>query len=528
MPETSTTRTEPLRLARPEKMVEARPSLDTPSAEEMFLSPRVLDAGAFARYAELLKSLIADARQGARDLQDFAADADELNAKCDRAGEALKNRLEAGARIVKLVDERADRAAALIETARQALPSEESLRGRVGPIVDGAIGSARAQCDAASKEAGERARSQAAQAENRVRSAATEVEQKLIAMTERAAEQAQRLERAGEMIDARLAAFEERMKAMEAHAERLAGEHEARVADATRAAGEELAPALRRAAEATVTIEDTLERVWRTADERAGAIAQRVEPLQRACDGVLERLGIDRDETDPAGSVMRRLEDMLERSERALEKSDRSVRQVGELTGQAEEVRESFGNWLLEAAAQLDTLEARRERLVGPVAQAAESIARVSPHLAEELDEASTRLDQLQTEQSILREAVNTSLMLARQASEKLTNQSAQLQALIDGSMRSLTQRVEEAGMWLGGLIGRAESLAGPASGGVREPTRRTMHEPTPAPLNTVVAARAELPPSAPVPPALPIDATRFDGADVVYGRPDATPEPAD
>ena len=68
MPEarTESTRTEPLRLARTESIVEARPKAAVPNAEEMFLSPRVLDAGAFARYADMLKSLIADARQGDR------------------------------------------------------------------------------------------------------------------------------------------------------------------------------------------------------------------------------------------------------------------------------------------------------------------------------------------------------------------------------------------------------------------------------------------------------------------------------
>lgn len=453
-PDTKTARPgrpgETLRLAREETIVEARPKPGVPSADEMFLSPRVLDAGAFARYAEMLRSLIGDARQGARDLQDFAADADELTARCERSGDQLKARLEAGARIIKLVDERADRAERLLETARSALPTEEALKAQIEPALKAALQSAE-----------QRAAQVAAESEQRLRSAAADIERRLAAMTARAAEQTERLERAGETLDQRLGAIETRLTELGANAERTAAEQESRVNRAVQSARAELDPVLQRAAETTVGVDNTLEAAWKRADERATNIADRVAPLQAACDAVLERLGLSDADSDPSRSVLHRLESMVERSEKSMGGADRVLYQITELTKQAEGVKTRFGSWLLEAASQLDVLEARRDKLTGPLADAAEKIARVSPHLNDDLEAASLKLDQLQTEQAILREAIGASMTLAKQSGERLNNQAAQMRALIDGAMHGLTQRVEEAGMWLGQLITRAEAAGG-------------------------------------------------------------------
>jgi len=54
------------------------PSIRAPDPEELFLSPRVMDAGAFSRYADALKSIIAQATQQGRTLEDFSVDAEEL------------------------------------------------------------------------------------------------------------------------------------------------------------------------------------------------------------------------------------------------------------------------------------------------------------------------------------------------------------------------------------------------------------------------------------------------------------------
>lgn len=518
---TERTRTETLRLARPEAMVEARPARPgvSPSAsgDEMFLSPRVIDAGAFTRYAEALRALIAEARQGARDLQDFGADADEMTARCEKTAETVRARLEAGARMVKLIDERADRAERLVETARTGLPDEAAVRARIEPAVRAALDAAQA-----------RAAEITLDAERRARATATEIEQKLSTMAARAAEHAARLERAGEAIDRRLTELEARLDAISASAEATATSFESRVRAAIDAASTDLEPTLRRAAEAASSMDDALARAWRHADDRAGQLTERLAPLQTAADTVVRKLGLDPRDGDPAGSLLTRLESLVARSEASLGSADRVIGQVDSLRDQAEGVRRDFAGWLLETAEKMDALEARREQLTGPLSEAADKVARISPHLADELEMASTQLSHLQTEQAILREAVSASAVLASQATNRLNNHSGQLQALIDGSVRTLTQRVEEAGVWLGELIARAESAGrtlaplAPAAPPTAAPASWPTIPATPAREPAAVEPKHPQPANSyGLPMPLPIDTVRFDGADVVFGRPD-------
>jgi hypothetical protein len=538
---TESNRTDTLRLARPESIVEARPKPAMPGAEEMFLSPRVLDAGAFARYAEMLKALIGEARQGARDLQDFSADADQMIAGCEKAGEQIRVRLEAGARVVRMIDERADRAETILDTVRRELPNQERVRELIEPAVSGAIDAAR-----------QRAAEITVENERRARTLASEIEQKLAAMTSRAEEQAVRLERAGRTIEERLSAFESRLGTLLEQADLKAAEFEARTRAATEAAERTLTPVLSRATEAAGSIDDALARAWRHAEQKAGQITERLVPLQQACDAVLDRLGLDPADPDPSGSVLHRLDDLVQRAEVSLQGSQRVIGQMEHLRGQAEGVRSQFGAWLLDAASELDRLEARREELAGPLSTAAEKVMRVTPVLADDLKIAVTTLDQLQLEQTILREAVQAGVTLARHTSGELNNQSAQLKALIDGSVLTLSRRVEEAGRWLGELIVRAEEaghrvepcaalpavkaaesvMANSPACVIAEvtgwATQPVVRAPTPAAATEVTPKVSFTPPlpansyGLPLPPALPIDALSFDGAPVVFGHGDS------
>lgn len=538
---TESNRTDTLRLARPESIVEVRPKPAMPGAEEMFLSPRVLDAGAFARYSEMLKALIGEARQGARDLQDFSADADQMIAGCEKASEQVRVRLEAGARVVRMIDERADRAETILETVRRELPDQARVRELIEPAVAGAIEAAR-----------QRAAEITVENERRARTLASEIEQKLAAMSARAEEQAVRLERAGRSIEERLASFEARLDALMEQAELKAAEFEARTHAASESARGALEPVLTRATDAAGTIDDTLARAWRHAEQKAGQISERLVPLQQACDAVLDKLGLDPADQNPAGSVLHKLDDLVNRAEVSLQGSQRVVGQMESLRGQVEGVRSQFGAWLLEAATELDRLEARREELAGPLSTAAEKVMRVTPVLADDLKIAVTTLDQLQLEQTILREAVQASVTLARHASGEVNNQSAQLKALIDGSVLTLSRRVEEAGRWLGELIVRAE-VAGrrlepgavlqavkpaetvmaniPAcaiaevTGWAAQPAVRAPAPVASAEITPKVPFTPPLPANSyglPLPPALPIDARSFDGAPVVFGHGDS------
>jgi uncharacterized protein YoxC len=250
--------------------------------------------------------------------------------------------------------------------------------------------------------------------------------------------------------------------------------------------------------------------------------------------------------------VLHRLDDLVKRAEVSLQGSQRVIGQMEHLRGQAEGVRSQFGAWLLDAASELDRLEARREELAGPLSTAAEKVMRVTPVLADDLKIAVTTLDQLQLEQTILREAVQAGVTLARHTSGELNNQSAQLKALIDGSVLTLSRRVEEAGRWLGELIVRAEEAGRRVEPGAALPAVKAaepvmaispacviaevtgwaaqpaLRAPTPAAATEVTPKVSFTPPlpansyGLPLPPALPIDALSFDGAPVVFGHGDS------
>ncbi|MEM9372978.1 MAG: hypothetical protein AAGA55_04980, partial [Planctomycetota bacterium] len=537
-----------LRLAPPETMVEAQPNDSVPSAEDMFLSPRVLDAGAFARYADTLKSLITDARKGARDLQDSAADADEMAIKCEQTGEMIKSRVEAGARVIKLIDERADRAEQLMQTARERLPDAETLERDARAAAEAALSDVVSRADAIARGVETKSDLAASDATRRLEQSAEKIEARLTSAAAAASEQADRLEHAVAAIDARLAAIDERVALLTGRTERAADRAET-----------ELGPTIARAEQCVGSIEQAMTAARQSAETEGELLAERireqVRPAQEVCDAVMRRLSIESDSGDPGGSLLAQLEGLVERSERAGAACDRSAADTREIIGQAERVRNDFGTWLLEAAANLDILEARRERLVGPLGEAADRIAQISPSLKEELDAAALQLDQLQTEQAILREAVGTSVGLARQSGETLNNQAAQMRALVDGSMQTLTARVEEAGLWLGELIQRAEQLGnGNAEGTrltagmpeLREPDRSlvatdiapneqlqpedAIMSEHPHPMDTQTMPSGETHQTAepkmqdyglPAPPALPIDAVSFDGADIVFGSED-------
>src|SRR5690606_12625060 len=154
-----------------------------------------------------------------------------------------------------------------------------------------------------------------------------------------------------------------------------------------------------------------------------------------------------------------RIEHLVERGETQTASLDRVYRQLEDLQSQAEGVRSAFGAWLVDAADELDVLESRKERIVGPISSATQAIRELAPDIEDKLELASTKLSQLQFEQRTLRETIQASSTIAGQVTERMSNHSGQLQALLDGSLHKLSARVEQAGVWLGTLIQRAESL---------------------------------------------------------------------
>ncbi len=512
-------------------IVEPRTRLEGSGNDELFLSPRVLDAGAFARYAETLKGIIAQASAQGRTLEDFSADAEAMIKRCNETNESVNKRLQAGIRMLKMIDERAERTDLLLEKVQRALPDAQAMSERIDRVIDERLCASEARIDALIADAEQRAQ----QAERRAHEA-----------IERTQEHAAELESLGGSIDERLGLLREAIERSVTEREHGAESLQARVDEARAQIHESIARATEQAREAGEAITSRASDSMSEIETRVQRVDQVIEPLVDASSRAMRALGMDPENPVFEDSPLARIESLVDRGETQLASLDRVYRQLEDLQSQAESVRSAFGGWLLDAAEQLDVLEDRKERVVGPMQEAAKTILELGPDLDQKLQMASTQLTHLQIEQKTLRETIAASSQVANQVTDRMSNHSGQLQALLDGSLHKLSTRVEQAGVWLGTLIQRAENLASsmPGAGSMDFAPAASPAPPTPAaaPVAAPVAderAQRTVEPDAfeqavldeieeiksfvtPRPPQLPIDAMSFDGSRGVFTHGDA------
>jgi chromosome segregation ATPase len=517
-------------------IIEQRPVSELPKSDDMFLSPRVLDAGAFGRYTEILKSIIAKASDESRTLEDFCADAEQMISRAADSERTLSERLQAGVRMLRMIDERADRTDQLLDKVREQLPDSQALHAQIDSVIDERMKRAEMQIQSMIEQAAER----------------------IAACEQRAENAAQKAESEAAQLDTALD-----------HAKQQLGSIEQRIAEAVLQSEQSLSQLNDACAINKGILEQTFEKSLAHANGVAGTLAQRVDeasratearietisasitPLTQAAEQAMRTLGIDPSDPRFEDSPLARIESLVERTEQQIASIDRVFSQLDDLRSQAETARSEFGRWLIDAADDLDVLESRKDALTGPIQQAAERIEGIAPDLEDKLELASTKLGHLQIEQQALREAVSASSVIAQRATERLTNQSGQLQALLDGSLHKLTQRVEQAGTWLGSLITRAEQVGVPlrtesfaefTAPSPVQAARETIDEinATIAPSLHASAPDATNQPSAhaatpaampqhtpdeqiaiPQPPRLPIDAISFEGQAEVFEHTD-------
>lgn len=517
-------------------IIEQRPVSELPKSDDMFLSPRVLDAGAFGRYTEILKSIIAKASDESRTLEDFCADAEQMISRAADSERTLSERLQAGVRMLRMIDERADRTDQLLDKVREQLPDSQALHAQIDSVID-----------------------------ERMKRAETQIQSMIEQAAERIAACEQRAENAAQKAESEAAQLDTALD----HAKQQLGSIEQRIAEAVLQSEQSLSQLNDACAINKGILEQTFEKSLAHANGVAGTLAQRVDeasratearietisasitPLTQAAEQAMRTLGIDPSNPRFEDSPLARIESLVERTEQQIASIDRVFSQLDDLRSQAETARSEFGRWLIDAADDLDVLESRKDALTGPIQQAAERIEGIAPDLEDKLELASTKLGHLQIEQQALREAVSASSVIAQRATERLTNQSGQLQALLDGSLHKLTQRVEQAGTWLGSLITRAEQVGVPlrtesfaefTAPSPVQAARETIDEinATIAPSLSASAPDATKQPSAqaatpeampqhtpdeqiaiPQPPRLPIDAISFEGQAEVFEHTD-------
>jgi chromosome segregation ATPase len=519
-------------------IVEPRPIVETVNNDEIFLSPRVLDAGAFARYSEMLKSIITQAGTQARTLEDYTTDAEAMIKRCNESGEAINKRMQAGVRMIKMIDERAERTDRLLEHVQAALPDSQALADQIDQLIETRL----AESERRFEELSEQAQAKVNAAEKRTQEA-----------IEISDAQANKLADLSAKVDFQLGELDAKIDHTRVEtSETLSGMIE-QSNTARDELGAVLDQVLARAQEAGANLALKIDEASNLTDARIAQLNQSIEPVLEASTMAMKTLGMDPENPVFEDSPLSRIEQLVDRGETQLASLDRVYRQLEDLQSQAEGVKSVFGLWLVDAAKDLDTLEERKDTLVGPMSEAADKIAKLGPDLEDKLELASTELTHLQIEQKALRQTIQASSSIANDVTEKMTNQSGQLQALLDGSLHKLSTRVEQAGIWLGALIQRAESLGGtlPGAGTMEfgraqpEPiatrpmdttqtiTGQTISEPpTPPAFNLATDTPSiEIPRQpmtqepiaqepatlvSPQPPCLPIDALSFDGAGMV------------
>lgn len=519
-------------------IVEPRTKIDKGETDDMFLTPRVLDASAFAKYAETLKGIIAQASAQGRTLEDFSTDADAMIRRCNETSDSVNKRLQAGIRMLKMIDERAERTDLLLEKVQQALPDAQAVSERIDRVIDERLAASEAKIDELIRNAEERVQIS---------------ERRAYEAIERSQEHAGELEALGQSIDARLAALRESIE----QSEQINGDGiealKSRVDEAREEIDRSIAQAFEKAHEATHALRLSTDEMMNRIESRVETVGSSIEPLIDAASTAMRTLGMDPENPSFDDSPLARIESLVDRGETQLASLDRVYRQIEDLQSQAESVRSAFGNWLVEAADDLDILEARKEKVVGPMQDAAKTIHELGPDLEQKLELASTELTQLQIAQKTLRETIAASSQIANEVTDRMGNHSGQLQALLDGSLHKLSTRVEQAGVWLGTLIQRAEALGAsmPTAGSMDFTTTTTASAPapmaapmdfTPAPAPAPVesstateshAIETEMMESQlqgmqddveqmqkfsmPAPPQLPIDSMMFDGASEVF-----------
>ncbi len=130
--------------------------LDAERAEqEIFLTPRVVDQGAFERFSGDLRRLIQDAASAGRALVRTGSDTDRhLASMRDAAGE-LRKQIETGARLIPTIDQRLTRIEAALAKATERAELEAKIARQIDEIVQEKIHAATERAAAVGTRLGE-------------------------------------------------------------------------------------------------------------------------------------------------------------------------------------------------------------------------------------------------------------------------------------------------------------------------------------------------------------------------------------
>ncbi len=435
--------------------------------EDVFLTPRVLDQSAFTRYSETLKTLIREASGSGESLQTNARSAHALVEESNAAGMHLRTKIEAGAKLVKMFDERITRSEKLLE--------EASRRTEQVRALDEGI-------DSRVTERLEALEQRLASVFDSFESKATQTEQRLVTAEQTALRHAQKLEELTAQLETRINTIEQRA---------------ADIIDRAEVAGSQ--------------INAQAETITSGLEARAAELARTGEPVERLCRKTLSALGLDPD--GHAEGEEQAVHALLASSEQARTEASLAMERLGEIKGQADEARQLLGNSIIEASERIDALSEKATQARTQAGEGLELLRTARPEIEETVRVSKAQIEALRAEQNTIEQALNDTGRLAQETTLSLTQQKQELEGLLDASVQRLGSRVEEAGAWLGGLITRAAQTGQALERLVQTNPAQTEQAPTPQPTpqpapttppTPASEAAAPPPPPAPTPTVMP------------------------
>lgn len=460
---------------------------DTPDRviDDVFITPRVLDDGAFNSYTESLRALIRDAEERGSRLSSTTSDTQKLCGTIREAARQLKERTTLGGQIADLLDERTSRAETLIDRLASSVSNDKELER----LADAVIERRRLSFEQRVADSIEGLFSRYTEAERRAEQA------------ERRALDAQSALEEGER---RLAELEPRIDSLSERVRRAISEAERSVEKLTSALATAVADARAEHDELHALTSNSIDRIKRAGSisldqaERdvdalrhrsADTVRQTEASTDRAVTNALDAIDQLRTLADDittstdhdAASLERRLgpfRDMIDRADAALGDAERpgqlsaaleraealragletTAPGLAEQIDRAERVRQEFQGSLTAADQRLAAMDARRAEICDTLEREIEAIGGDLSPIERATAGLRLRLDQLEQRGLALAETI-------AQSTPDLDAEIAQLRKAADEVTNAALQRTEEAGMWLVKLIQRAEQLDRESSG---------------------------------------------------------------
>lgn len=425
------------------------PDADQPSTD-VFLTPRVIDHTAFMRYTRSLKALVDEAQAKQRSLDSTKGDASSMAGTIRDLLDELRTKMETAVRLIPTIDQRADRAQAVIDQ----LENTEELRTDLAMTFKQRL-------------------------ETIIREAIATATNDLKPHLERAA-------RAEGAATAAIEAVEKKAAEVGKVCRDLHDQ-----ADATKTTADTAAAQLSGLIAKTAHAEAGLEQL----EERAKGIlatagAERLEELAEDAQAKVTRLEsrLARAEALTSNTEETSLTRIIERAEDLAPIAESARSDLHSLTQQAESARSMLGENLLEAVDQIDRLEAERERLVSAVGKSIEVLRRESPALEHGLGSLENRVNEIRESIGQLQADSAT----AGQATERVRSGIAEIASQAERTIAEHEQRAERLSQWVASLVAKADAIERQRS----QPVIKTVQPapaqvPAPAPASAAEAAEA-------------------------------------